>query len=536
MVLGGGQGAARLRLVAAFGGELRDAPLGGRERARPASVGGRGRPPASRSSARACSHRVVARQACAASCASGRMARAARRSPAARRRAPELDQTARELEPRVAGGEMCHGPLRGARSCLARRDERAHPGGVPERAAGAPPVARAARVGLASSLASRRGPPVPGASASSGATAARARGGPRRCCDRTAPCEVLDRPRRVARRGAAVRGCRGVAVQEDVGRDGSSMPAAPSSCSASSRLTCSASAITSHGVASSRGSAAGLDGAALVLELAAREVAALVGDLRRCQSAAAIRSGAPSPRRPTRSASIARSASSSASAFISIPVAENVEAADRVPAAVVAMQSLPEQLARAPRRVATASRRAIMRAVAAAAARPASAQPRRGLGGDHRDRLLAVAEIGAADEPQLDQQLEALLAVLLAQRRQNVAAAPTRRLGAAAVEAEVPRQSPRRIDRTVARPRAARRGRAPARRPARPHPAAPARARARRHRRCSGGAARPAPARAAARPSRGRRARRAASAARRSVATTPASPRGGRARRCSATR
>jgi len=45
----------------------------------------------------------------------------------------EVGQAARQLEPSVAGREVCSGLLEQRDRPLARRDERAHPGGVAER-------------------------------------------------------------------------------------------------------------------------------------------------------------------------------------------------------------------------------------------------------------------------------------------------------------------------------------------------------------------------------------------------------------------
>ena len=83
------------------------------------------------------------------------------------------------------------------------------------------------------------------------------------------------------------------------------------------------------------------------LELAAGEVAALVGDLR-LLPVAPRRSGRATPvaSASARSTSIARSASSSASALISIAVAPEGDAADREPAGVVTVKTLSQHLPR----------------------------------------------------------------------------------------------------------------------------------------------------------------------------------------------
>ena len=265
----------------------------------PAPAGGRGRPPASSSSARARSHRAVARQACAASCASRRIARAARRSPAARRRAPSSVRQ-RASSSRAWLAAKC--VLASSSSAIAGSrgaTQRAHPGGVPERPARAParpPVPRRPRL-------PRRLRRVRSASTRASASSGR-HGGSTRCARqrraaiRARRRDPRPRARRRPGRAAGVRGCRAPRSAGCWAESGRAARPTPSSCSASSRRPCSASAITSHGVARPRGEVApGLDGAAR-LELAAGQVAALVGDLRLLPERAGDQLGqTPSPRR-----------------------------------------------------------------------------------------------------------------------------------------------------------------------------------------------------------------------------------------------
>ena len=118
-------------------GDLGHAPPAAASASAPAPAGGRGgRPPAAAPLARARTARWRGRHGpCRARRGGSRARRGAPRGAPAR---AELGQAARELEPGVAGREVRAGLLQQRDRLLARRDQRAHPGGVAERARRAP--------------------------------------------------------------------------------------------------------------------------------------------------------------------------------------------------------------------------------------------------------------------------------------------------------------------------------------------------------------------------------------------------------------
>jgi hypothetical protein len=189
---------------------------------------------------------------------------------------------------------------------------------------------------------------------------------------------------------------------------------------------------------------AGLDGAA-ALELAAGEIAALVGDLRVLPQRAGdqLRQRHRLGVRPQH-------------VHRSLGVVERVgvqqhrrrpedEAADREPAGVVTVQPQCEHLPRAARRIGgllagdhvrrhqhqSLSRRAPGRA--------------RGLGGDQLRRAGMGVEIGTADERELDEQLQPRIAVGGREVGEHRAQHGDR-VGASAVERQVPGRQTRRVD------------------------------------------------------------------------------------------
>ncbi len=184
---------------------------------------------------------------------------------------------------------------------------------------------------------------------------------------------------------------------------------------------------------------------AAALELAAREVAALVGDLRLLPERAGDQVG--QRHRLGVRAQLIHGA---------LGIVERVgvdqhrhrpegDAADREPARVVTVQSQREHLPRGASRV--------RRLLASDHVRGNEHQslPRRapgrarGLGGDHPSSLRVGGEVGVADERELDQQLPPQITVGVRQRRQN-GAQDRSRLGPAALEPEAPGEAARRID------------------------------------------------------------------------------------------